>query len=147
MAENELLEFCSKQWVDFAREYLLEVSKDSNLTGIDVSFNEVVTDAPASLDPDADGRAGWYLRVRNGAIEVECGLLEEADYRVEMDYETVLPIARLVYKGHPENVEAAAKIGEAAAAAGKLKTEGDQAALAKLDWLAGLHDVMAVRTA
>ena len=146
MSEQKL-PFCSQTWVDHARSYLEEASANADLEGIRVSFNEVFTDAPSDLDPDSDGRVGWYLRVQDGKLEVDRGILEFADLRITADYVTTLPLARLVFSGSPDSARAAGRLVAEATAAGKMRREGDEAVLATLPWLVKLHDVLAERTA
>ena len=45
-------EFSSEAWVDCAHEILIEAASDTDLSGIEVTFSEVFTDAPKHLDPD-----------------------------------------------------------------------------------------------
>ena len=52
-------EFCSIEWVEAAREYLLAHAEGADLTDLNATFNEVFTDAPDHLNPDAGGRIGW----------------------------------------------------------------------------------------
>ena len=54
-------EFSSQAWVDCAHEILIEAAGDTDLSGIEVTFSEVFTDAPKHLDPDDQGRIGWYM--------------------------------------------------------------------------------------
>ena len=140
MNDTTKLEFCSKEWIAAAREHLLAASAEAGLEGINVAFNEVFTDPPAHLDPDGAGRIGWYLRVANGCLEVSAGILPRADLRLTVDYETVLPAARRLSTDAPLDDAAQAALGSA------IHREGDPEAVAKLDWMAGLHDAMAVRT-
>lgn len=144
---KEKYEFCSKKWVAFANEYLQGAAVGEDLSGISVTFNEVFTDAPSHLDPDDEGRIGWYLRVEDGKVEVERGILDQADLTITVDYKTVLPLARMVFEGNPEAATEAQETMAAAAAAGKVKREGNDAAMASLLFMGGLHDALAQRTA
>ena len=141
------LEFCSPAWVAWAGEYLCGAAADADLTGIRVTLNEVFTDAPSHLGADEHGRIGWYLRVADGRIEVSSGIVDDADVRITADYRTMLPLARMVFEGNPDNAQAAAAKAAEAAEAGLMRREGDPAALAGLGWISGLHDALAKRTA
>lgn len=143
---DERFEFCSQAWVDYARKYIEEASADTDLEGISVSFNEVFSDAPPGLDPDEEGRIGWFLRVRDGRLEVDRGILEQADLRITADYATTLPLARIIFSGNPEGAREAMQLVSDATAAGKMRREGNDAVMATLPWLARLHDVLARRT-
>ena len=143
---NEKYEFCSKKWVAFANEYLQGAAVGEDLSGISVTFNEVFTDAPPHLDPDDEGRIGWYLRVEDGEVEVERGILDQADLTITVDYATVLPLARMVFEGNPEAAAEALETMAAANTAGKVKREGDESAMVSLSFMGGLHDALAQRT-
>ena len=140
MNETTKLEFCSKEWIAAAREYLLREATSADLTGVEVAFNEVFTDPPAHLDPDGTGRIGWYLRVAEGKVEVGEGVLPRADLRLTVDYQTVLPAARRLSTDAPMDEATQAALASA------IGREGDPAVMAAVPWMAGLHDVMAVRT-
>ena len=140
MNETTKLEFCSKEWIAAAREYLLREAMRADLTGVEVAFNEVFTDPPAHLDPDGAGRIGWYLRVADGQVEVGEGVLPRADLRLTVDYQTVLPAARRLSTSPPMDEAAQAALASA------IGREGDPAVMAAVSWMAGLHDAMAVRT-
>ena len=133
-------EFCGNEWIGAARDYLLGASKEVDLSGINVAFNEVFTDPPAELDPDGAGRIGWFVRVADGRLEVGAGILAEADLRILCDYQTVLPAARHAFSDGP--------LGETIQGSlmGAIVREGDPRAMESLDFMAGLHDAMAVRT-
>lgn len=146
MNDETRYEFSSAEWVAVARQHLQEAARDVDLSGVRLSFNEVFTDAPAHLGTDSEGRIGWYVRVADGRIEVECGILDEADLRIVADYQTVLPLARMVFAGNDAlAAEAGRKVAEATAA-GKMRREGDDQATAQHAWMAGLHDALARRT-
>ena len=144
---NEKYPFVSPAWVDFARSWVLEQAEGQDLTGINVRFSEVFTDVPPEIEPDADGRTGWYLVVDSGTVDVGRGILDNPGLCITVDYETVLPLARAVFGDNPEAAEAAQTAVEAAIADGKMTREGDDNLMADLPWLATLHDALAERTA
>ena len=147
MNDETRYEFSSAEWVAVARQHLQEAAQDADLSDVRFTFNEVFTDAPAHLGTDGEGRIGWYVRVQDGRIEVECGILDEADLRIVADYQTVLPLARMVFAGNEAlAAEAGRKVAEATAA-GKMRREGDDQATAAHAWMGGLHDALARRTA
>lgn len=143
-------EFCSEAWVALARDYLVNAVGDADFGDAGFSFSETFTDAPANLAESDSTSTGWYVIVADGELRVEKGILPDADIRITADYATVLPLARMVFEGNPEGVAEAAKLGAAAAAAGKMSTEGDMTAMAKVPTLAAafakLHDALARRT-
>ncbi len=132
-------EFCSIEWVEAAREYLLAHAEGADLTDLN-AFNEVFTDAPDHLNPDAGGRIGWYLRVADGRLEVAAGVLPSADLRVTCDYQTVLPAARRLSSDDPLDETSRQALTDA------INGEGDPSVMAGLTWMAGLHDAMAIQT-
>ena len=140
MNDATKVEFCSKAWIAAARAFLLGEARDADLTGVDVTFNEVFTDPPAHLDPDGVGRIGWYLSVADGQVEVGEGILPHADLCLTADYETVLPAARWLSSDPPLPEATQVALGRA------IQREGDVEAMAAVPWMAGLHDAMAVRT-
>ena len=140
MNDTTQVEFCSPAWIAAARASLLRESRDVDLNGVDVTFNEVFTDPPAHLDPDGVGRIGWYLRVAHGQVDVGEGILPHADLRLTVDYATVLPAARWLSSAPPLPEATQVALGKA------IQREGDAEAMAAVPWMAGLHDAMAVRT-
>ena len=140
MIDETKFDFSSEEWVAVAREYLEDQTKDVDLSGINVSFNEVFSDAPSHLNPDAEGRIGWYMRVADDSLEVKTGILPDPDLRVSCDYETVLPAVRRLSTDPPLN-EAIRQV-----MTNSIVRQGNENATAELDWMRGLHDVMAVRT-
>ena len=150
MPDTTKYEFCSEEWVSLARDYLVAAVGDADFEGVRFSFSETFTDAPANLVESGSTSTGWYVTVANGELRVGKGILPDADIRITADYATVLPLARMVFEGNPEGAAEAAKLGAAAAAAGKMSTEGDMTAIAKVPALAAafakLHDTLARRT-
>ena len=140
MNEETRYDFCSEEWVAAAREYLEGRTKDVDLSGISVTFNEVFSDAPAHLNPNAEGKVGWYMRVADGRLEVQTGILEDPDWRVSCDYETVLPAARRLSTDPPLDDATREALKKS------IVREGDHNATVDLDWMRGLHDHVAVRT-
>lgn len=140
MSESTKYEFCSHDWIGVAREFIEQQAEGADLTGINVTFNEVFTDPPAHLDPEGVGKIGWYLRIADNRIEVSPGVLAEADVRATVDYQMVLPAARRLSTDPPLDEES-----QKALAAG-IQQEGDASVLSGLKWLSGLHDVMAIKT-
>ena len=140
MNESTKFEFCSDDWIAVAREFIERQAEGADLTGINVTFNEVFTDPPAHLDPQGADKIGWYLRIADNRIEVSPGVLAEADVRATVDYQMVLPAARRLSTDPPLDEETQKAL------AASIRREGDASVLSGLKWLSGLHDVMAVRT-
>ena len=144
---NEKYEFSSQAWVDCAHDILIEAAGDTDLSGIEVSFSEVFTDAPAHLDPDSKGRIGWYMKIKDGQLNVKKGIPDHADLRITTDYELTVPLGRTVFEGNPEAVEEAGKVVADLMKKGIMVREGDEDALSNLTFFEGFHDKIAKQTA
>lgn len=140
-------EFCSHEWIAQARLYLEGAAYGQDLSEVRLTFSEVFTDAPLHLHPDSDGRIGWYLRVDENGLEIAEGIPDVADVRITVDYQTILPVTRLVFEGDPEAMARAGQVVAEAMADGRMQREGDEAVLVQIPWFMGLHDAMAVQTA
>ncbi len=146
MGEDTRFEFCSEPWVAVANAYLRDSAKGVDLAGIEYTFSEVFTNAPAHLNPDASGRVGWYFRISNNSVEAKCGIPETADASVEADYESIVPLARTVFEDNPDGAAAAGKVIETLTAAGTFKRENNGNEPPAMPWAGQLHDVLASRT-
>ena len=140
------LRFASREWVDELRRVVLDHLASVDLTGIDYSVSEELTDPPPALAPNGERSIGWHLRIRDGAVEVRDATLADATVRIVADYATVEPIARTVL-GHEAAVRHSVdRLLADARTAGRFAMYGEPRepdVLRQLD----LHDVMAVRTA
>ena len=75
MSEATKYEFCSKEWVSVARDYLVAAVGDADLGDGRFSFCEVFTDPPAHLLEPGESTIGWYVSVADGELSVEKGVL------------------------------------------------------------------------
>lgn len=139
--------FCSAEWVGVARDYIESQCAEHDISDITTAFCEKFTNAPSDIVTEGDGITGWYFRIAGGKVEVGHGVIEDADATIIADYETVVPLARTVFEGNPEGAAEAQKAVEAAMAEGKMRREGNADAMSPTPFLAGLHDVLAHRTA
>lgn len=139
--------FCSAEWVGVAREYIEAQCAENDVSGIETAFCEKFTDAPENVATEGGGITGWYFRIARGKVEVGHGVIEDADATIIADYETIVPLARTIFEGNPEGAAEAQKVLEEAAARGKMRREGNAEAMGATPFLAGLHDVLARRTA
>lgn len=151
ISEITKFEFCSKDWVSVARDYLIDAVGDADLGSASFSFCEIFTDPPAHLLDEGETEIGWHLILANGELTINSGVLADADLRIIADYTLILPLAQIAFKDNPEGIAIAQKITEAAAASGKMKREGDDKAFADMPpalaaAFAGLHDFLAHRT-
>lgn len=145
-ANTSKFAFCSREWVAVADEFVKESAKDTDLTGINYTFNEVFTDAPEDLSPDSEGRVGWYIRVADGKVEAGSGILDNPDVCIQADYAEILPLARGIFTNDPEAAAAAQATIAAMSEAGRFTSTTTSDAPADLPWSAGLHDTLARRT-
>ena len=139
-------EFCSAAWVGVARDYIETQCAANDISDIRLSFCERFTDAPPELATEENNVTGWHIRIKDGKLEVGHGVIVGADLTITADYATVLPLARTVFEGNEAAAAEAAKTVAAAMAAGKMSRDGDENAMSKATFLAGMHDVLAKRT-
>ena len=139
--------FCSAEWVGVARDYIESQCAENDISDITTAFCEKFTNAPDDVATEGGGITGWYFRIAGGTVEVGHGVIEDADATIVADYDTVVPLARTVFEGNPDGAAAAQKAVEAAMAEGRMRREGNADAMGATPFLAGLHDVLARRTA
>src|SRR5687767_13067279 len=137
--------FASSEWVDELRRVVLDHCAPLDLSGIDYSISEELTDPPAGLGEPGATSIGWHLRIRDGVVEVGHTPLADATVRIVADYATVEPIARVVLGHEVAERESVNRLLADARRAGLFVMYGEPRepeVLRDLD----LHDVMAVRT-
>jgi len=139
-------EFCSHEWVEMANAFVQDAAAEVDLTGINYTFNEIFTDAPAHLGSDDHGQIGWYMRVSEGAVTIKRGILDEADVNITADYQMILPLARMIMADNPEGRANAGKVIEEMTANGKFSRKTNIDTAPTLPWEGTLHDVLAKRT-
>ena len=89
------LAFASPAWVDEARRVLEDLVSTHGEAGRRFSVCERFTSAPADIAPS--GTAAWYFRIDGKSVAVAAGEIADADVEITADYQTTLPVARLVY--------------------------------------------------
>ena|ERR1700733_13999259 len=146
---TESFAFLSPEWIDAVRGVVERLLADVPLAGVHFTICEEVTDPPPEL---IDGRAepiGWYLRIRDGRIDVGSDPAADADFRLIADYETHHALARRIWDGDPEAIAQSRALRAEAAAAGLLRTEGDFSDSPDIvrDLIPRLHDPVARLTA
>ena len=82
--------------MNIARSVLEELVATHGEAGKTFSACEVFTSAPASV-AGADSTAAWNFSIVGKTVEVSMGEVDGADFNVRADYQSVLPVARLVY--------------------------------------------------
>jgi hypothetical protein len=87
--------FGSPAWLMRVRAELVSLVARHGEPGHAFTFCEVWTDAPAGAVGDTgDRRAAWHARIDGTTCLVDAGELDNADLKLVMDYESVLPFAR-----------------------------------------------------
>ncbi|MCH7811394.1 MAG: hypothetical protein IH958_02070 [Chloroflexi bacterium] len=96
-AETKKFAFASPAWVDFARTVLEELVADHGEAGRSFSVCEVFTGAPPDVAGSGATTVAWHFRIVDKTVTVGEGEIIDADMNVRVDYQSVLPMARLVY--------------------------------------------------
>jgi hypothetical protein len=112
------------------------INADRQIGGLRVGY-------VSPLDRYRNGAIGWYCIIKNGADHFEGFTIPEADTRMEVDYEFILPIARRIYSpdGMFEiNAHSAKDIAE-----GKMNSMGRYRGKVPVAFI-GIHDDLALCT-
>jgi hypothetical protein len=158
-AMEEKVELGSAEWVQLAGKFLEErvASLGNALDGVSWSACQVLKNAPAHLSSDGSGQAAWWYSIDGPTVRFGEGILKSADKTVEGDYQTILPMARVVYDSSPGS-EAQRQADQAAIKrlTSQSSPDGNTAQAAAAgpampdqlrQTLLELHDYLAVRTA
>ena len=94
---TEKVVFASPEWVDIARGVLEELVAKHGKTGRSYSVCEMFTDAPPGMADADTTTAAWHFRIVDKTVTVDEGEISDAEMNVRVDYESVLPMVRLVY--------------------------------------------------
>ena len=141
---TEKFEFASPGWFKFLHQTIEQLVRGAE-DDLRWSICEVFNDVPEHLSQAPDRTASWHCRIRGSDVKFGQGEIQDADFKVVADYQTVLPLARLVLANDPAAEALVAEVSEKGAADGKLRFEGDREA--RPASLEGLHDAMARVTA
>lgn len=147
MSDRKSHPMCSKEWVEFARNWMIGAAEGKNLDGIDMSYSEIFTNAPVKADPAPDGKASWYIHIHDDRIDIDRGILDQSildqpahTFLVsEGEYELIHPIAKMVINDDKELRKQAYKRLDAAG----VERKGELSVITALDWTRGLHDALA----
>src|SRR4051812_34079959 len=102
--------FLSEGWLDAARQIREEHSSEPVASQPAIRMNQVITEVPFG-----DGTVLAHMDTTDGRLEMDSGLLPDADLTVTMDYATAHAI---LVDGNPQ-------AGMTAFMAGKIKVQGD----------------------
>src|SRR6266542_5670797 len=114
MASDATFEFGSPEWLAAVEELLTKAVDGLALGGKTYTISEEFTDPPAHLLPPGASSIAWHLCIADGQVEVGRGVADDSDLKTVVDYQAVLPVARLVYGSSPEAMADAERLrGEA----------------------------------
>ena len=139
------LEFGSRAWTEHLRDVMAQALADAGdaAAGLEYSIAETYLDPPGHLAV-ASGELGWHARLHDGTMDFAFEPADDVDIHIIVDYQSVLPLARIVYGDGPEAVAERERILGALIGDGTLRVEGDLTK--RPDFLEGVHDAMACVT-
>jgi hypothetical protein len=145
MAEKH--EFASPAWFEALHDAIQRLAQaaGSGLDGVRWTVCEVFTDVPEHIAQTPDRRAAWHCRVRGQEIAFGLGEIDDADFKVIADYQTVLPLARLHLGDDPKVMERVNETMMKAVMEGRMQIHGDLGSRPAA--FATLHDEMVRVTA
>jgi hypothetical protein len=145
---KETFEFLSSEWLAAVQRIAERLLGQLDTTALDFTVSEELTDPPAGRARTAAGTLGWFLRIRDDAIEVGDQPLQDADVRVVADYNTHHDLSRRIWAGDAEAMATSRRLREQAAKDGRLRIEGGlaQAPTVVRRLIADLHDPVAMIT-
>ena len=137
-------EFASPGWFKFLHETMETLTRDAP-DDLRWGVCEVFTDVPEHLSQTPNQAASWHCYIRGSDVKFGHGEIHDADFKVVADYQTVLPLARLVLGDEPDSETKVAQALEKAVRDGKIRIEGSRES--RPTHLEPLHDAMARVTA
>ncbi|MHA1728972.1 MAG: hypothetical protein ACTSWY_09595 [Promethearchaeota archaeon] len=119
------LEFGSPQWVKYAEKIIRSLAEKARDFTKNTNFTmcETYENAPPHL-ADKNGKVAWYFRIKEGEITVNEGEIDDVDFKVIGDYQTIKKIALFVVKS-AEDEKQMNKVAQEAAEKDKFRIEGD----------------------
>jgi hypothetical protein len=144
-ASMERLEFGSHPWCEALFDEMRTRLKTVDLADVTWSQCEEFSHPPAHLAREGADTIGWHIRIAGGDVTVAEVPAADVDLRVVVDYDVVLPVARMPYAGNPE---AAERLRTMRDDTGRYAAYGDRTAMpaAVAQAFEGLHDVMVTKT-
>ncbi len=140
-------EFASPGWMAFMHGMIAERLRrlESEAPGLSWSICEVFTDPPRRLSPDGSPLAWTCIVERGVLVAFETEERDDVEFKVFVDYETVVPLGRFDTRGEPERAAQLAALAAVARESGRMKVIGDRS---KRDPRIGdFHDAIAKVTA
>ena len=124
-----------------AREQIVKVLEGKDLRGIRYTLCEEFSNPPDHLKPQGAETIGFYLRLKDGTVEVGDRPTSDADCTIISDYADALAVANDPDAAAADPAEIAKRV-----AAGRMKIVGDPSAAPVLSEL-NLHKLLAPHTA
>lgn len=140
-------EFMSKEWLTKLEAIMKDLVQQSGdqLSGVFFSMNQLFTEMPEHLVQDPLGRAGWWVRVADREVEFGTGEIPDATIKLIAPYDTMLPLARLVWADDPAAMEQTFSAIDEGISDGSITYHDDGKGLPVP--LAPAHDLIAAYTA
>ena len=135
-------EFMSPTWIAMAREQILRALDGKDLRTIRFTLCEEFTNPPEHLRPSGAQSIGFYVRLRDGQVEVGDRPINDADCTIISDYADALSVAR-----DPETAAADPAVMAERMATGRLKIIGDPSAAPAVLTELNIHKLLAPHTA
>jgi hypothetical protein len=135
-------EFMSPAWIAMAREQILGALAGKDLRTVRFTLCEEFTNPPEHLKPPGAHTIGFYVRLRDGRVEVGDRPIREADCTIISDYADALAVAR-----DPEAAAADPAVIAERMAAGRLTIIGDLSAAPAVLTELNIHQLLAPHTA
>jgi hypothetical protein len=131
----------SPAWIATARRVITDALAGEDLAGPRLVLCEEFTDPPAHLRRAGAPTVGFTVAVGGGRVEVGDDPSVAADLRVVSPYADALAVARDPDAAAADPAEAARRVAE-----GRLRVEGDPAALPPALTRVDLHRLLAAHT-
>lgn len=138
----ERFEFMSPAWIAMAREQILRALAGKDLRAVRFTLCEEFTNPPEHLRPPGARTIGFYVRLRDGRVEVGDRPIGDADCTIISDYADALSVAR-----DPEAAAADPAVMAERMAAGRLRIMGDPSAAPAVLTEVNIHKLLAPYTA
>ena len=135
-------EFMSPTWIAMAREQIVRALDGKDLRTIRFTLCEEFTNPPEHLRPSGAQSIGFYVRLKDGRVEVGDRPINDADCTIITDYTDALSVAR-----DPEAAAADPAVMAERMAAGRLKIIGDPSAAPAVLTELNIHKLLAPHTA
>jgi hypothetical protein len=91
------VELASPEWIAAITTALEDATRDLKTGGQTYSVSQTYTDVPVHLAPPGQTELSWHFTVTDGQVKVGRGPLPDGDHVSVIDYQSCLPVARLIY--------------------------------------------------